>query len=200
MWRQMMEDALRDTYEVVPGASTIADVDEAFRRGGFDVVLLDMSWGPEGPVTPHLHRWYGLQPAARVIILTAMDEWFLGQAFLEGGARGFLGKRSDFFEVFDAVDAVAKGETYMGRDLHPPPRRSPRAAGHKLPVVALRILGYLAHGIARKEIATALHLDLRTVDYHIAKLRQLFGIRRWQRPNWPEVFSRSGANGADTPY
>lgn len=197
MWRQMAENELQKRYEVVPGASTIAEMDEAFRLGGFDVVLMDLSWGSEGSVTPHLSRWHRLQPAVSVIILTAIDEWFLGQALLEAGARGFLGKRSKFSEVFDAVDAVMRGETYLGRDLHPPPRRSQRAANHDLPVVALRILEYLAHGLNRKEIARALNIDVRTVDYHIGNLRKLAGIGRWERHNWQEIFARICAKAAD---
>jgi DNA-binding response OmpR family regulator len=74
MLRQMMEETLRDKDKVVPGASTFTEEDDAFRRGKFDVALLDLSWGPEGPVAPHLPRWCGMQPAARVSILTATDE------------------------------------------------------------------------------------------------------------------------------
>lgn len=199
MFREVLERSLVDVYDIVPGGSTIAEVDAAFRRGGFDVAILDLSWGTEGSVNQYLPRWYGMQPAVRVIIVTAIDEWFLGQAMLEGGAHGFLGKRSDFAEVFDAVDAVAKGETYMGRDLHPPPRRSPRAPHQDLPIVALRILEYLAHGLNRREIAKALHIDVRTVDYHIGKLRKAVGIGRWERPNWQEIFARIGANAAERP-
>ncbi|MBK6495920.1 MAG: response regulator transcription factor [Gemmatimonadetes bacterium] len=183
MFREALERSLADVYDVVPGGSTIAEVDAAFRRGGFDVAILDLSWGTEGSVNQYLPRWYGMQPAVRVIIVTAIDEWFLGQAMLEGGAHGFLGKRSDFAEVFDAVDAVAKGETYMGRDLHPPPRRSPRAANHDLPIVALRILEFLAHGLNRNEIAKALHIDVRTVDYHIGSSARSSGLVVGSAPN-----------------
>ena len=199
MWRNMLEKELQTRYEVVLGASTIAEMDEAFRRGGFEVVLMDLSWGPEGSVTLHLPRWQRLQPAVRVIILTAIDEWFLGQMLLEGGARGFLGKGSNLSEVFDAGESVAMRQTYMGHDLHPPPQRSPRAANHELPFIALRILEYLAHGLNRGEVAKALHVDVRTVDYHIGTIHKLVGIGRWERPSWQEIFARIGAKAADGP-
>lgn len=197
MFRQLMEQYLAKVYEIVPGASTLPELDAAFRRGGFDVALVDLSWGHEGPVTPHLRRWYGLQPASHIVILTAIDEYFLGQSFLEGGARGFLGKRSDFAEVVSAVASVASGESYFGRDLKPPPKRAASAVGEELPVIARHILELLACGWSRKAIAKALNLSVKGVDYHIGVLRTSFGVGPWERPNWPALFARSGTDRLD---
>lgn len=191
MIRHALEESLSRRYDVIPGASTLREIDDAFRRGGFDVAVLDMSWGREGPVTPHLPRWYKCQPAVRVIILTALDEYYLGKAFLEGGAHGFLGKRSDFSEILTAVDAVFRGEIYFGSDLKPPPKRAASASGEGLPAIALHILELLAYGWSRKEIAKALNLSVKGVDYHIGTIRSVYGIAPWDRPNWPELFAKS---------
>lgn len=191
MFRQMLEEALSHFYDVVPGASTLRELDDAFRRGGFDIAIVDLSWGPEGSVSPYLARWYGLQPTARVIILTAMDEYHLGKAFLEGGARGFLGKRSNFSEIEAAVDAVLRGEIYLSRDLTPPSKRAPSARGNELPSIARCVLEYLAYGWSRKEIARALNLSVKGVDYHIGAIRNFFEIGSWERPRWPELFAKA---------
>lgn len=184
MFRDLMERFLSARFEVVPGASTLAEADVAFRHGGFDVAIVDVSWGKEGPVTPRLKRWYLLQPQCHVIILTALDDWFVGRAFLAEGARGYMGKRSDFREVLDAIDAVMAGGTYMGRTMVPHPPVAAPPMERQLPAEAARVLDLLSEGWSRKAIAAALCTHIKTVDYHIARIKRLFGVPRSTRPEW----------------
>jgi DNA-binding NarL/FixJ family response regulator len=187
MFRQAVESWLSEQGFVVQGASTLDELDAALNRGGIDAALVDLSWGDEGAVTARLPAWYKRHPSCRVIILTAHDDWYLGQELIRGGARGFLGKRSDFSALFEAIHAVVRGETYFDTTIHPRPKRSPAVVAPGLPSIRFRIVEFLACGWSRKEIAKALNITTKTVDYHIAKVKFLYGIGRWQRTNWKAI-------------
>lgn len=197
LFRELLEVALGSVYETVSGASTLHELESAFTRGGFEVAVLDVSWGDEGPVTPRLRHWIRIAPSVRVILLTAFDDYHVGQKFLEMGVSGYLGKRSDFSEVFDAIEAVMRGESYLGKRLARPRHEPGIVEEERLPSETLRVLGPLAEGWSRKQIASTLHLHIKTIDYHIKRIKAYYGAVGIKQPNWRRLLTWSRARGGE---
>lgn len=148
-----------------------------------DVVLMDISMsGMNGlEATLQLKRD---RPEVRVIILSmhATEEYVL-QA-LRAGASGYLLKDSAPLELALALQAVARGESYLS----PPVSRQvvesyvQRTGREAQPLAALtprqrEILQLIAEGNSTKEIASRLALSVKTVETHRSQLMERLGIR-----------------------
>ena len=123
-------------------------------------------------------------PAVRVLILSMhATEDFVTRA-LRAGAAGYIVKDSVPLELRMAIEAVARGQTYVS------PRVSGalvaglvqgRPAGSSSELDALtprqrEILQLIAEGRSTKEIAFALSLSVKTVETHRAALMQRLDI------------------------
>ncbi len=118
-------------------------------------------------------------PAAQVIILTADDTVDSIMNALKAGASGYLLKTVTIVELQEAIYAVHKGGSVL----------TPAVAQKVLsvmshPVVKLltatdreiEILELLAFGSTNKSIARELSLSVRTVEAHVHKIFQKFGV------------------------
>lgn len=146
------------------------------------IVLMDITMpGMNGlEATAQLRKDY---PGVKVVILSmhASEEYVL-QA-LRAGAAGYLLKDSATLELALALEAVARGETYLS----PPISRQVvenylRRVGEDVrPLAALtarqrEILQLIAEGASTKEIARRLELSVKTVESHRAQLMERLGI------------------------
>jgi DNA-binding NarL/FixJ family response regulator len=121
-------------------------------------------------------------PETRVIILSVhANEEYVRQA-LRAGARGYLLKDAAVAELELAVNAVARGETYLSpavskhlvsdflqREADPSPfeQLTPRQR---------EILQLIAEGRTTKEIAQRLGVSVKTVEAHRAQLMERLDI------------------------
>jgi DNA-binding NarL/FixJ family response regulator len=148
-----------------------------------DVVLMDIAMaGLNGlEATARVTKEF---PPVRVIILSMhSNEEYVAQA-LRAGAAGYLLKDAVAAELELAVTAVARGETYLspavskhviadylrragggetsgGSELPPSDPLTPRQR---------EILQLIAEGRSTKEIASTLHLSVKTVETHRTQL------------------------------
>jgi DNA-binding NarL/FixJ family response regulator len=132
-----------------------------------DIVLMDL----------HLASGNGLEATARitaelpdtaVLVLTMVENDDAVAAALRAGARGYLVKGASRAQIRRALEAVADGETILGRGVSGAlSRLSP--AGDALgafPGLSDRereVLGLLATGLSNQEIAGRLYLSDKTV-------------------------------------
>lgn len=172
-----------DNVEVVAEAQDGRQALAAAAEHRPDVVLMDVSMsGMNGlEATLQLKRD---RPEVRVIILSmhATEEYVL-QA-LRAGAAGYLLKDSAPLELALALQAVARGESYLS----PPVSRQvvesyvQRTGGEAQPLAALtprqrEILQLIAEGNSTKEIAGRLALSVKTVETHRSQLMERLNIR-----------------------
>lgn len=95
---------------------TLADasaLDEAVRRTGADVVLLDLTM-PAGkdPLTA-LRELLGASPDVRVLVFSGHDDLDAQSAALDAGAWGLVSKHGEPSEVLAAIRKVARGEVVL---------------------------------------------------------------------------------------
>ena len=123
-------------------------------------------------------------PAARVVILSRHDDHQSVWSALKKGASGYLLKRGALDELTLAVHRVLHGETYVSHeiaktlfDLSGGMLPHSESALQNLTDRQCEILQLIADGLNSKQIANALGVSPKTVDFHRSKLMERLNIR-----------------------
>jgi DNA-binding NarL/FixJ family response regulator len=172
-----------------------ADVDAAvavIRASAPDVVLLDVHL-PGGGGHKVINAVRDDPAPPRFLALSVSDSAEDVIAVVRAGARGYVTKTIGAVELADAVERVHDGDAVF----------SPRLAGFvldtfsgDLPTITdpeldqltpreQEVLRLIARGYAYKEIASRLHLSVKTIETHVsAVLRKLQLSNRHQLTAW----------------
>lgn len=172
---------------VVAEAGTGAEAVAAYERLRPDVVLLDLRM-PVMEGVEAVRRIRGLDPQARVIVLTTYDTDDEIARALKAGAKAYVLKDISADDLVACIRTVLAGKTYLAP-----------AAAAKLAEGATRMqltpremttLRLLADGKANKEIASELGISERTVKTHLGHLFEKLGVT--SRTEAIKVASRRG--------
>jgi len=119
----------------------------------------------------------------RVVFLTMHQDVAYARRALEAGASGFVLKHSAPAELITAIRAALNGQTYitptLAGEVFQSIRHEPRKAGDpaaKLTPRQREILQLLAEGRSAKEIAEALAISARTVEFHKYQMMETLGL------------------------
>lgn len=171
--------------EIVGTASTLADAAELMALTAIDVLLLDIRLGADSGLTLLAGERAGPRPA--VVVVTAYDYPQYAEAALRLGAAGFVLKTAPVRELVDAIERAAAGGLAFG--VRPRAASAPRLSGRELDVVRL-----VVDGRSNDEIAGALGIGAKTVETHLGRLFERFGVAsrtelatRALREGWLEV-------------
>src|SRR5688572_24744144 len=120
-------------------------------------------------------------PNVRVVFLTMHRDAAYARRALEAGALGFVLKHSAPAELVLAVRAALQGRTFITPDLAAEVIRTAQQNDAD-PLASLtprqrEILQLLAEGKTAKDIATALSLSTRTVEFHKYALMDTLGMQ-----------------------
>jgi len=123
-------------------------------------------------------------PEVALIVLSMHDEMLYAERAIRAGARGYVMKRETTKEVLTAIRRVLQGDVYVSeRVVNLMARRlgSPRKAAASSPVEQLsdrelEIFRLLGQGRTTSQIATDLHLSLKTVQAYCARAKEKFGV------------------------
>ena len=153
-----------------------------------DVVVMDIGM-PELDGLEATRRILRARPTARVLVLTAHDDEDMRQAAKDAGAMGYVVKSASTKEIAEAVRALARGESLLGRPdpktLRRPTspqiddyfkRKDPNAA----PVLTKReqeVLQLFANGKSTIEVARQLTISQKTVKNHLTSIYQKLNVR-----------------------
>jgi DNA-binding NarL/FixJ family response regulator len=155
---------------------------EAALRLRPDIVLLDQTM-PELTGLEALREIRATWPEAKVVMLTASDDEDCLFKASEAGASGYLLKSLKADEFLEMLRGLERGEAAMTRQttarlLAGLTRAAhlPAAAPDSLTPQEVRLLQYLADGLANKAIAQAMSVSENTVKYHIKNILQKLGV------------------------
>jgi DNA-binding NarL/FixJ family response regulator len=148
-----------------------------------DVILLDISM----PVLNGIDAAHQLRktlPSAKLIFVTMhADADFVTEAF-RAGAAGYVLKRSAATELLTAIREVLRGNHYVSPlvtrnalDLFMSASKTGSKFGDRLTTRQREVLQLVAEGRSRKEIATALKISVKTVEFHKAALMRELNLR-----------------------
>ncbi len=171
-------------FAIVGDAANADQALELIERLRPDIVLLDVRLpGVSGiEVCRIVTEQY---PETAVIILTTFtDENLIAQS-IQAGARGFIVKDIERFDLKRAIRAVARGEaaidTKAAVAVFAQLRRTPQLSQEPLPeplssqqIVILRLV---AQGLSSREIATQLYLSENTVKGYVQEILHRLGVK-----------------------
>jgi DNA-binding NarL/FixJ family response regulator len=165
-------------FQVVAAAGTADEgIDKALKHKP-DIVLMDIDM-PGLSCFDAAKTITTLQPETKIIFLSAFFHDRYIQQALEVKARGYVTKREPPEAVVAAINEVASGGAYFSDEVRlrlvvdargaslAEPSRSRMAT---LTSREVQILQYIARGLSKKEIASTMHLSVKTVDRHAANL------------------------------
>jgi DNA-binding NarL/FixJ family response regulator len=176
---RIVGDGVASALEVLGGfvadgvVASLAEVEAHMARpsGGepIDVVVADIDLGDSYS--------FGL-PAAlgpagpRVLYLSAHDEPSVVRAALESGAAGLVHKQAPTAQLADAIRRVVAGESAFSlADI-----ATARAAPINPTARERQVLRGIVHGLANKEIAGPLCIEERTVESHVRRMLDRYGV------------------------
>ena len=148
-----------------------------------DVAIMDVAM-PELNGIEATRRLMEIAPSLRVVALSMHSDRRFVIEMLRAGARGFVLKQSAFEELLQAVDTVMRGQTFLSagvvdvvvKDYVSSMAGSDSPAYSKLTDRERHVLQLLAEGKSTKEIATSLHVSVKTVEPHRLNIRDKLGI------------------------
>jgi two-component system invasion response regulator UvrY len=183
--KQILADAadLFVAGEAADGPDALAQV----RRGGIDVVLLDIAM-PQRDGLDVLKALKAEAPRLPVLMLSTYPDRQYAVRSLKLGAAGYLNKSADSEQLIDAIRRVAQGKLFitpgvaelMAEQLVPAGSRSgtPEAPLHeRLSHREYQVFRLLAAGRSVGEIAEQLVLSSNTVSTYRARILEKTGVR-----------------------
>jgi DNA-binding NarL/FixJ family response regulator len=123
-------------------------------------------------------------PSVALIVLSMHDEMLYAERALRAGARGYVMKRETTKDVLTAIRRVLQGDVYvservvnlMARRLGSSRKASAASPVEQLSDRELEIFRLLGQGLSTSQIATDLHLSLKTVQAYCARAKEKFGV------------------------
>jgi len=171
----------RDRFRVVGLAVHAEDARRKAAELKPDIVVIDVEAGK-----PKLEGILSLAracPDSRILALGDTVEVGAVEEVLRAGAAGYLLRNANDDEIWQAVEAIHRGEIY----LNPASRElmqayvNRRAAGPRgcRPLTAREreILRFIAEGLSNKEVAARLAISVRTVENHRASIMKKLDVR-----------------------
>lgn len=184
---QVLIDGLRSMLRgqpdmrVVGEAITGPEVFHILRRQKVDVLLLDLEL-PEmsgEEICKELPHSY---PEVRPLILTMHQEKERISTLIELGARGYLFKNTDKDELIAGIRAVMEGRIFLAEAVSETLEKEdePDKDASYLPKITRRekqVLALIVEGLTNSEIASQLHISIKTVDSHRTNLLEKLSAR-----------------------
>jgi DNA-binding NarL/FixJ family response regulator len=194
LFRAGVRGEIATSVDIVGEAGSVADAVPLIRELDPDVVLLDVhlpDGGGEGVIAGVAQE----RPAVKFLALSVSDAAEDVIGVIRAGARGYVTKTISGAELEDAIERVAQGDAVF----------SPRLAGFVLDAFRegeplggdaeldnltpreREVLQLIARGYRYKEIASRLHLSIKTVEAHVSSvLRKLQLTSRHELSRWAQ--------------
>ena len=175
----------REQLEVVGQASDGREAVDMVEELHPDVTVMDI-WLPNLSGIDATREIVERDPSAKVIILSVHQKQSIVASSFQAGATGYVVKSARSGELFEAIDAVLKGNSYLSPAVTQPmldsltvrPREREATGFGSLTSREREVLQRIAEGLSNKEIAEALHISPRTVESHRAKVMKKLGVHK----------------------
>ncbi|WP_314520412.1 fimbria biosynthesis transcriptional regulator FimZ [uncultured Lelliottia sp.] len=145
-----------------------------------DLVILDIELpGTDG--FSLLKRIKNLDDNIKILFLSSKSESFYAGRAMRAGANGFVSKRKDLNDIYNAVEMLLSGYSFFPYETlsfinH---QGSHRGAINDMPLSnrEVTVLRYLANGLSNKEIAQQLLLSNKTISAHKSNIYSKLGVQ-----------------------
>lgn len=156
------------------------EVLDCIRNYPIDLVILDIEMtGTDGFVL--LKRIRNLNKDIKVLFLSSKSEAFYAGRAIRAGANGFVSKRKDLGEIYNAVEMILTGYSFFPSEtlsfINHLGSRTGAAVDMPLSNREVTVLRYLANGLSNKEIADQLLLSNKTISAHKSNIFSKLGVQ-----------------------
>lgn len=173
--------SVSDKYEVIGHSANTSELLSSPERWNADVIILDTVMSRHSCLET-LQQMKNVGMTIPVVILSGDESGHSIKAALNAGARGFVPKKSDLSEMEFAIDAVAKGGTYVSPLVTE--QIMSQGSAENSEGISSRILSpreyeifvLLAQGKKNRDIGAQLCISTRTVDTHRSNILKKLGL------------------------
>ncbi|WP_343646494.1 fimbria biosynthesis transcriptional regulator FimZ [Enterobacter sp.] len=156
------------------------EVLDCIRNHTIDLVILDIEMtGTDG--FSLLKRIRNLNKEIKVLFLSSKSEAFYAGRAIRAGANGFVSKRKDLGEIYNAVEMILTGYSFFPSEtlsfINHLGSRTGAAVDMPLSNREVTVLRYLANGLSNKEIAEQLLLSNKTISAHKSNIYSKLGVQ-----------------------
>ena len=169
-------DEITVVGEAIDGFSVISQV----RKGGFDMLLLDLSMpGSSGIDLISQNRTEA--PKLPILVLTMYEEEQYAVRSIRAGAQGYLTKESAGDQLVNAIKKVASGRPYISMEVAEQLALGIMTPEKEMPHTQLsdrefEVFNLLASGKSITDIGAQLHLSVKTVSTHKSRILTKMGM------------------------
>jgi DNA-binding NarL/FixJ family response regulator len=185
-------------YEVVATGGTAGEALAIALETKPDVMLVDLSM--PGDIFAAIDTITRRSPTLKIVVFTAFANVELALKAHDAGAHGFVLKGRPTNDLFDAIEAVTRGELYSSPEFSPRIRdgfrHRPKVPSSERFILTGReqqIVDRLLLAETMEEIARSLELTDKTVRHAIAALKRKLGVK-----SRLELVQAIGASGFDS--
>ena len=160
-------------------AAEAANGDEALalvKAGEFDLAMIDMSM-PGLAGMDLIKRLKIEKPKLRILVLSMHGEQQYAARALKAGASGYLNKDSAAESLLGAIRKIAAGGVHISEAAAATLLQAGGKSAHQaLSDREFEVLRLLAEGLGPTEIGEKLHLSVKTVSTHKARILDKLGL------------------------
>jgi DNA-binding NarL/FixJ family response regulator len=178
--RRIVEES--GEMEVVAEADDGREAIQLVQKTAPDVAVIDISMpGLDGLEV--ISRLQSLHPKLPILVLTMHEEEQYVVRAIQAGAMGYLTKQSAPEQLVKAIRKIHDGQRYITDEAAESlALRVAKGSNGKSPLDSLsmrelQVLRRLAMGHTNREIASAYHISIKTVDTYRARLLKKLGLR-----------------------
>ena len=146
-----------------------------------DVLVLDLSLPGAGGLAVN-RRILARDSNARILVFTMHEEVLYAKRALEAGAKGYISKNSDPEILPQAIERIAKGESYILESIAQQlVLQYATGEGGKHPMLVLtnrefEVFCLATQGLTIHEIAENLHISQKTTANYITHIKRKLGV------------------------
>jgi DNA-binding NarL/FixJ family response regulator len=186
----VFRDGLQMIVNQVPGLIVCGEADNAAQAFDAiseldpDLVLMDINLPGEGGLEL-LQDVHAIKPDLPVLVISMHDETLYAERVLRAGGRGYIMKQEGPDKMTQAILKVLSGQVYASERtaeailnaLSRPRATASTSALGSLTDRELEILRLTGQGKDNRQIATDLHISLKTVDTHRGHIKEKLGLK-----------------------
>lgn len=146
-----------------------------------DVVIMDINIAPMSGIdaTKVVKK---LSPGTRVIGVSMHNQPSFAKRMLRNGATAYVTKSSNKTEMFEAIEAVVAGKTYVCKEIQENLAKQVLVEDSggdisKLTEREMQVLKLIKDGLSSKEIAKELFLSYRTIEVHRSNILKKLNLK-----------------------
>lgn len=145
------------------------------RANDYDIAMLDLSM-PGLSGIDLIKRLKAEKPSLRLLVLSMHAEQQYAARALKAGASGYLTKDSAAAQLVGAIRKIAAGGVHISEAAAASLVSSAQAPHQALSDREFEVLRLLASGLSPTEIGEHLHLSVKTISTHKARLLEKLGL------------------------